>query len=159
MTSYLNGMSAILKSTTTSIGMAMFIAVQYAVLKGCGKNEGETMYTEKDNKKVSILGTEYDIKFVPEGELQDIGADGATDNSIKLIRVGVFVPQKCSISDLEQYQKKVLRHEIIHAFLYQSWLNECSGSVDSWANNETMIDWFAHQHKKIHKAFKQAGAV
>lgn len=117
------------------------------------------MYTEKDNKTVNVLGTEYSIKFVPEEELQDIGADGATDHSIKLIKVGIFVPQKCSIADLEVYQLKVLRHELIHAFLYESGLAECSGSVDSWASNETMIDYFAYQHNKIHAVFEKAGAL
>lgn len=117
------------------------------------------MYTELDNKKIRILGTEYDLNFVPEKELEYIGADGATDYSIKTIRIGIFVPQQCSLADLEVYQRKVLRHEIIHAFLYESGLCECSGRVDSWANNETMVDWFAYQHNKIHEVFKEAGAL
>ena len=117
------------------------------------------IYTEKDNKTVSILGTDYSIKFVPEEELHEVGADGATDVSTKLIRVGVFIPQKCSIGELSVYQRKVLRHELIHAFLYESGLWECSGSVDSWANNETMVDFFAYQHGKLHALFEKAGAL
>lgn len=117
------------------------------------------MYTEKDNKTVDVLGTEYSIKFVPEEELAEINADGATDSSVKLIRVGVFVPQKCSLAELEVYQRKVLRHEIVHAFLYESGLAECSCSVESWATNEEMIDWIACQHSKLHAAFEKAGAL
>ena len=117
------------------------------------------MYTEKDNKEVSVLGTVYKIKFVPEKELDEINADGATDCSIKLIRVGIFVPQRCSMAELGEYQKKVLRHEIIHAFLNESGLNDCSGSVNGWAINEEMIDWMALQHHKIHAAFEKAGAL
>lgn len=117
------------------------------------------MYTEKDNKTVNVLGTEYNIKFVPEEELAELGADGATDNSIKLIRVGIFVPQKCSVAELSVYQKKVLRHEIIHAFFHESGLSECSNNVNSWATNEEMVDWIAYQHHKIHAAFESAGAL
>lgn len=117
------------------------------------------MYTEKDNKTVNVLGTNYTIRFVPEEELEELGADGATDYSIKEIRVGIFIPQKCSQAELGVYQKKVIKHELIHAFLYESGLVECSGSTNSWANNETMVDWFAYQHDKLHATFEKAGAL
>lgn len=115
------------------------------------------MYTEKDNKTISILGTDYNIKFVTEKELEELEADGICDISIKVINVGIF--EKGNIADLAEYQKKVLRHEIIHAFLCESGLWECSGSVSSWANNETMVDWIARQHSKMHEAFEKAGAL
>ena len=117
------------------------------------------MYTEKDNKTVNVLGTEYSIKFVPEEELLEINSDGTTDRSVKLIRVAVFTPQKDSVEDLAEYQRHVLRHEITHAFLYESGLSGCSCSVDSWATNEEMIDWIACQHNKLHAAFEKAGAL
>lgn len=117
------------------------------------------MYTEQDNKTVNVLGTDYSIKFVPEEELEEIGADGATDFSVKLIRVGIFVPNKCSLADLEAYQRKVLRHELIHAFLHESGLSECSKDAEHWALNEEMIDYFAQQHNKMHAAFEKAGAL
>ena len=116
------------------------------------------MYTEKDNKTVNVLGTDYELKFVPEEELT-LDVDGYCDQSIKKIVIGVFVPAEGKLQDLHAYQKKVLRHELIHAFLFESGLAENSRKVDSWATNEEMVDWIAHQHDKLHAAFKQAGAL
>lgn len=115
------------------------------------------IYTEKDNKKVNILGTEYTIRFVPDDELKELGADGVCDTSIKLIRVCTM--DSGNLGDLSVYQKKVLRHEIVHAFLYESGLDVCSGTVDSWATFEEIVDWIALQHEKLHTAYIQAGAI
>ena len=117
------------------------------------------MYTQKDNKKVNILGTDYSIIFAPAdtGALEK--ADGITDESVKKIIVGIFEPTATSVEDLGVYQKKILRHEIVHAFLFESGLAECSGATDAWAHNETMIDWIARQHSKLHVVFEKAGAL
>ena len=117
------------------------------------------MYTEKDNKIINILGVDYSISFEPEAELDKREINGYCDESVKKIVVGVFEPAEGKLQDLHSFQKKVLRHEIIHAFLFESGLAECSGSVCSWATNEEMVDWIAHQHNKIHKVFEKAGAL
>lgn len=117
------------------------------------------MYTEKDNKTVNILGSDYSIKFVPEEVLDERGINGYCDESTKSIVVGIFKPEEGKLEDLDAYQKKVLRHEIVHAFLFESGIGECSGTVDSWATNEEMVDWIARQHNKLHKAYDLAGAL
>ena len=119
------------------------------------------MYTEKDNRKVKVLGTKYKILFVDENNkrLNACNADGITDNTTKELIIGYWQQRENSVHDLDEYQKKVIRHEIVHAFLYESGLAESSVSVDSWAKNEEMVDWIARQHKKLHKAFKKAGAL
>ena len=48
----------------------------------------------------------------------------------------------------------MLRHEIIHAFLNESGLSDSSNSVEAWAKNEEMVDWFAIQSPKIFKVFQ-----
>ena len=48
--------------------------------------------------------------------------------------------------------RKVLRHEIIHAFLNESGLRENS----EWAYNEEMIDWLAIMIPKINKCFEDS---
>ena len=55
-----------------------------------------------------------------------------------------------SLKNLKAYEHKVLRHEIIHAFLDQSGL-ACNSD---WAKNEEMIDFFAMQFPKIMEAMK-----
>jgi hypothetical protein len=56
--------------------------------------------------------------------------------------------------DLESVKKRILRHELIHAFLYESGLDQCS-----WADNEEMIDFFAISLPKIFHVFCQAKAL
>jgi hypothetical protein len=43
--------------------------------------------------------------------------------------------------------------------MYESGLAENSNDIDQWAENEEIIDWIAIQHKKLHKAFEEAGAL
>ena len=54
--------------------------------------------------------------------------------------------------NLEDFKKSVKRHELIHAFLYESGLDSCS-----WAYNEEIVDWLAIQWHKINAAFDQLG--
>lgn len=113
--------------------------------------------------KVNILGTDYEIvkgnqKDYPQ--LRD--CDGYTDTSIKQIVIldcKTLEKDDASIKDLTSYEKKVTRHEIIHAFLYESGLWVNSNDVEQWAMNEEMIDWLAIQFSKIYKAFKEVEAL
>lgn len=85
--------------------------------------------------------------------------DGYIDTSIKEIVICIFEPDDMSIADLESFRKKVLRHEIIHGFLYESGLWEQIGNADPWACSETITDWIALQFPKMQKAFIDAGAL
>ena len=57
--------------------------------------------------------------------------------------------------DIEPVQKKTLRHEIIHAFMFESGLDECS----TWGVDESLIDWIALQFPKMLKAFEEAECI
>ena len=110
-------------------------------------------------KKINVLGTEYTILFdVPDEELPE-GADGCMDQSIRTIKIGKFVSDRNSIQNLDDYRKKVLRHEIIHAFLYESGLWNNSGTVTAWGQSEEITDWIAIQFPKLLKAFKDAECI
>ena len=110
-------------------------------------------------KKVSILGTEYEIIIDAPDEMLPENADGAMDQSLKRILVAKFEVSRDSLKDLDSYRKKVLRHEIIHAFLYESGLWENSGSSDAWGQDETITDWIAIQFPKILEAFEEAECI
>lgn len=115
---------------------------------------------EKQARKiVSILGTEYEIVTDAPDEMLPDNADGAMDQSIKRIVIAKFEPDRNSIKDLESYRKKVLRHEIIHAFLYESGLWNNSGTAESWGTSEEITDWFAIQSPKIMEVFQELGVV
>ena len=109
---------------------------------------------------VNILGTEYKVLILNEDDDPKLKkADGYMDQSVNKIVVVNPVKDDMSIEDLESYKKKVLRHEIIHAFLYESGLWNNSSSIDGWARAEEMTDWIAIQFPKMLKAFQEVGCL
>jgi len=111
--------------------------------------------------KVNILGTEYKIFYKTEEEEHYLETcDGFCDISRKEIVIAQMEPNPDTYQvDVEWYRKKVLRHEIIHAFLHESGLEENSNSSDMWARNEEMVDWIAIQFSKIHEAFQDTQCI
>lgn len=109
--------------------------------------------------KINILGTEYKLTVCSENEdLRLNGADGLTDETTKELLVESYEKNKDDPSCKQNLQvqiNKVKRHEIIHAFLFESGLAENS----AWAQNEEMVDFFAIQFPKLLKAFETAGAL
>ena len=99
---------------------------------------------------INVLGTEYTIHETDEHtENRLCDCDGFCDKTTKEICI-TTAPKECSLGDWTWYRNKILRHEIIHAFLFESGL-----SVNSdWADNEEMIDWIAYQLPKIQKALE-----
>ena len=110
---------------------------------------------------VNILGTEYKIEKhkVSEDEvLEKRNLAGYCDEEEKLIVYGDVSDDKyfdISEAAKKTFEKKVLRHEVIHAFLNESGLSDNSNEVDSWAKNEEMVDWIAIQSPKIFKVFQE----
>lgn len=101
------------------------------------------------NMKVNILGVEYKLDIVSKSSDPKLECcDGYCDRTAKRIVVEDFVRDSKSVEDLGLYKRQVLRHEIIHAFLYESGLH---GS--SWAINEEIVDYIAIQFPKLVKAF------
>ena len=108
---------------------------------------------------VKILGTEYKIIDNVSFEEMPENADGCMDQSIKMIKIAKFEPDRNSLKDLESYKKKVLRHEIIHAFLYESGLWNNSGDVTAWGQSEEITDWIAIQFPKMFEVFKKVNCL
>lgn len=106
--------------------------------------------------KINVLGTEYTIEKHNKAEddyLKD--CDGYCDKTTKKI---VVTMDNTDLDDFSVYQNKVMRHEIIHAFLYESGLHE-NFEHHTWGHDETMIDWIAVQFPKMIKAFEEAGCL
>ena len=102
--------------------------------------------------KVSVLGTEYTIEQKPEDERMFIG-DGFCDRTTK--RIVLDRMDKGSLDDPKEYRKQVLRHELTHAFFFESGLTDCYKP----SNDETLIDWIAYQFPKMIEAFQKADAL
>ena len=80
------------------------------------KDTGAIQCKRESGKSVHILGTEYKILIVEDEDYRfDKDADGWCDTSTKEILIFNYTQDKDSKRDLVAYQKKVIRHEIIHA--------------------------------------------
>ena len=109
---------------------------------------------------VNILGTTYNIAEVSDDKNK--GLAGATDFYTKTIEIADMqgINSDALITDdIESFRKAVLRHEIVHAFLYESGMDMQSGECESWAKNETVVDWFALQGQKIYSAWQEVGCI
>ena len=108
---------------------------------------------------VNVLGQEYKIVYECEDEnirLKD--ADGYLEPYSKEIHIDKSIFEQnnddpLQMKDLDVYGRKVIRHEIIHAFITESGLWECC----SWAQNEELTDWIARQFPKIADCFTKIG--
>lgn len=111
----------------------------------------------KDIATVSVLGEPYDIIEATAAIDKNLTTmDGYCDPSVHICVVEAMTESELGMKkDLMQYKKSVIRHELIHAFLHESGLAECS----DWAGNEEMVDWIAKQFPKMLEAFEQAGCI
>lgn len=94
--------------------------------------------------KINILGTEYDIRIIDKSEdtrlEESAGICDYTDKTI-IIGKGYDTDLKKPLEAL----KKTIRHELVHAFLFESGL----ASQCYWAESEEVID-------KINQTYQEA---
>ena len=111
-------------------------------------------------KKINVLGTIYTIEYkdiADDDKLDEM--EGYTDLYKKHIVIGKLEQRSYfageSEEKLNKVKNKILRHEIVHAFLFESGLDSNSNKSYAWADNEEMVDWFAIQSPKIFKIYKE----
>lgn len=107
--------------------------------------------------KVKVLGTNYEIISVEEtnDNLEKYPLlkenSGYTDITTKQIYILKYKTTEDTFIKLDILYKKTLRHELVHAFLYESGLFNNTNS--DWAKNEEVVDWIAIQFEKMLKVF------
>lgn len=105
---------------------------------------------------INVLGTEYSVEFVPRNSdscLADINNAYCDRTSKRLVSVTLDTLD----SNLDypiKFLKKNMRHEVIHAFLYESGIHE-NFEHPKYGHEETMIDWIAVQFPKILSIYNQ----
>lgn len=106
---------------------------------------------KQNNMKVNVLGTEYDVNVLeePDEYMKDNMLQGYCDNTSKII---VVCPYDNDSDDKEKLKDNILRHELIHAFLFESGID--AGTL---FHNEECVDFFAIQFEKLAKIFEDAG--
>lgn len=112
--------------------------------------------------KVNILGTEYRIEKHNGEEDKDLKPSGRMGYCFYDEKLIVYTDLdsdsdwgKESESSKRNREKITIRHEIFHAYLFESGICQCSSGCEAWATNEEMIDWFAIQSPKIFKMFQE----
>ena len=109
-------------------------------------------------KKVNILGTEYTIEIKQKKDDKYLeNCDGYCDKTSKKIVVAAE-DEDSQLEIYSEYEKKVTRHEIIHAFLFESGLHE-NFKHEQWGHDETYIDWVACHFPKMLKVFQEAECI
>ncbi len=109
--------------------------------------------------KINILGAVYTIqdKTVKQDDFLS-KCDGYCDFTTHKIVIALKKPEN-ELDNFEAYKKKVLRHEIIHAFMNESGLQGNWKHSSEWGHDETVVDWFAIQGPKIYECWIKAGAI
>ena len=107
------------------------------------------------DKEINILGTTWKVITSDSGKnpiLEE--ADGYCDGTLKECVIKNIIPTHDTAGNLEEHRKRITRHEIIHAFLF-----ECGLSSESWAANEEIVDWIARQFPKLLQVFSELGVL
>ena len=103
---------------------------------------------------VKILGTLWTVQISTEEDeprLRD--CDGFTDKTTHVISIQ-DMPDDCSLGNPLEYVKKVIRHEVIHAFMFESGLAE-NWEHKEMGQEELTVDWMAIQFPKIQNVIEQ----
>lgn len=106
--------------------------------------------------KINILGTEYEIIRDSTGNNPKLdNANGYCETYSKKLVVDEKLEGENILENIDDFKDKVLRHEIVHAFLHESGLSQSS----EWAKEEEIVDWIALQIPKLVKAMKDARVI
>jgi len=116
---------------------------------------------------INVLGTDYvvircDYKDKPIFEKRSIdGYHDSTEKEIVIVNMKTYPGfEDKSEEYCKKVEKEILRHEIVHAFLCESGLNDSSLQFNAgWSKNEEMVDWIAFQFPKLLKAFQDADCL
>lgn len=110
------------------------------------------------NRKFSILGAAWKLMYIP-AEKDIVKMDniaGYCDPTERLIVI-YEPPADANVRNSEKVLAATVRHEVIHAYLFESGLGEEMIGVQG--HNEQFIDWFALQAVKIWKTFCELGVA
>lgn len=115
-------------------------------------------------ESIDILGSAWKIivkKYNDDPYFKEKSACGYCSNPTRVIVVVDESTYPGSENESEEYiinsMKWTLRHEIAHAFIHESGLDDSSLVYNNgWAKNEEMIDWMALQGPKLFKAWSDA---
>lgn len=115
---------------------------------------------ERKEYALTILGSEWTMRIATiEEEPILANADGITDWSTKTMLIKAKQGEsEFPLADFQSYQKEVRRHEIVHAYLFESGLGN-DFCHPEYGHDETTIGWMAIQIPKMMETFRRADAL
>lgn len=105
---------------------------------------------------IEIMGSPWNIKYLTTKECKFLEeADGITDASTHEIVIQAGNPN--DIGNMDIVRAIALRHEIIHAYLYECGLGSNFEHANKFGHEETIVDWFARMFPRILKTYQELG--
>lgn len=94
--------------------------------------------------KINVLGVDYELHLIDSRDSYMLknDCDGYCDNYRHLIKVLITGNQK--------FTDEIVKHELLHAFLYESGIDLGYG-----IHSEENVNWFSLQFNKIRKAVEE----
>lgn len=104
---------------------------------------------------VNILGEPWRVKIF-SSELDSRLKDniGFTDWTSHFIGIADPDETESTLDNTMELIKQVARHEIVHAFMFQSGLSD-DWKHEQWGHDETVVDWIARQFKAMQKVIEK----
>ena len=112
-------------------------------------------------EKIKIMGEKWRIeirKYEDDESLHEGELGGYCAVYIKTIVIRDFRLETDEETAV-RYMREALRHEIIHAFFYESGLWNNSSGAENCSMDEQTIDWFAIQSPKIFRVYKECNIL
>lgn len=107
---------------------------------------------------VDVLGAKWKIvDRSPDKDELLVERYGYCDTSVRLIVLRTE-QEDDELLDYAETRKSVIRHELIHALMYESGLHDNMTHPEIGVD-ETMVDWVAIQFPKMLDLFKKAGCL
>ena len=101
--------------------------------------------------KINILGKEWVITYENESNNKILRKSEAyCDYSTRKIVINDEIGIDGNLEAMDYYKNKVIRHELIHAFFFESGLTQ-------YFYDETLVEFLAIQMFKINDIFKEVG--
>lgn len=99
--------------------------------------------------EIEILGSDWKVKLKKMSDDERLGnnATGFTDWTMREIVI-MDIRGDTSLGNPCRFMKKVLRHELVHAFMFESGLGDDWEHQES-GHDETVVDWIALQLHKL----------
>ena len=105
--------------------------------------------------KIDIIGSSWEVRLREEHEDERLkDCSGFTDWTSRTI-VMLDVRKSSNLGRQDVYMRKVLRHEIVHAFMFESGLGD-DWTHEQYGQEETVVDWIAYQLPKLSATAEKA---